>query len=309
MAKFGASISFGGNSTKDIKFGEKDSTNIFELEQMFLNLQVPQRTNNLHRGKLYGSQAGVCPRKNVINSFLETDATLSLSGSFYTSSGDCLEKNWIELLDYNDKLIANSVKLADNPNFIKESEATNCLLYGMDEYLGYSGILDFVVLHDSKVWLLDSKVCGELPEKNSYNYERQVQFYSAVTGIDNSALLYLSRNIRKDFNRELDIAVLKVDCSHEKLLDVMTVAFLSKLCVDNEILPNKTQFFKKTVHCKNCSFVDFCYNDGDLELYPLVQDEELLVKLEKEAEELAVKFMKTRKSRFFQFYEKFLKEI
>lgn len=301
MAMFGQSIH---SLAKEGKV--KDYVGDFELENLFKSLTVPSRVKEKLNGKLFASEAGNCARKNVISSTIDLVETMEISGKFYTNVGQCIEEVFAELLEHNSKLISNSLRIYDDVKFVKEFN-DNFILYQNDVRIGFSGIIDLIVQNNGELTLIDVKTCGELPEKVSNQYEKQILFYSAVTGIDNVAILYQSRNIKGSFSEPIDLRVIKVSTEYDKLLEVVTTAYFSKLCFENEILPTKNEKYKKTVHCKYCNFSNFCYEGEALELYPLIQDEKLEKELLIKAEELAKKFLENRQNRFRLFYEKFLK--
>lgn len=303
MPMFGKSIH--SNFKEVVDEEKKVSGANYELEYMIQNLSIPQKVRDKLNGKLFASEAGFCPRKNVLNSFLSHQEEMQIAGKFYTAVGDCIENAYADLFKFNGKLVVNSLRIYDNESYVKTFDQ-KFIFFDDDEKINYSGIVDLIILNDGQLYLLDVKTCGELPEKNSLGYERQVQFYSAVLGINKCGILYQSRNIKSSFTNPLDVRILNVDTSVEKLTEVMTIAYFSKLCIENELLPKRNEKFKKTVQCKHCSFNDFCHNQGSLETYPLIEDDEEELKLWQKSEKLAEKFLENQKVRFERFYNYYL---
>lgn len=284
----------------NVKYGSDYNT---DLENMIKGL-VPKVDVRRPLGtKLHARNAGFCSRLNVFNSFLSTTFAPSLAGKFYTESGSCIEKIYVDLLTEQEKVCVHDLKITDNPEYLYNKYNLNQkkLLFKDSEYLGYSGVVDLVMYdHNDELTIVDVKTVGELPDKDSLNYVRQIQFYSAVLGVDNAVILYQSRNIkdRNDYQSPLMMKVSKVDTSEETLTTVIETAFLSKLSIDNHLLPNIAYNFKKTVSCKNCDFSNFCWENNSEGLkVPLMQDLDLEVQLMEQSQILAKKFMGERKER------------
>ena len=293
----------------NVKYGSDYNT---DLENMIKSL-VPKVDVRRPLGtKLHVRNAGFCSRLNVFNSFLETTFAPTLSGKFYVESGNCIEQIYVSLLDENNKVCVSDLKITDNKSYLYNKHNLNQqkLLLDNSEYLGYSGVVDLIMYdHNDELTIVDVKTVGEFPDKDSLNYVRQVQMYSAILGINSAILLYQSRNIRdkNDYQNPLMMKVSKIDTSEETLTRVVEIAFLSKLSIENHLLPSIAFNFRKTVSCKNCDFQKFCWENNSEGLkVPLVQDLDLEVELMEQSQTLARKFMEERKLRFQMFDKKFV---
>lgn len=293
----------------NIKYGNDYSS---DLETMIKGLLPRSEVRRPLGSKLHVRNAGFCSRLNVMNSVLTTTFAPSISGKFYVESGSCIEKIYVDLLDENNKVCIHDLKVTDNKDYLVNKHNANQqkLLLDNSEYLGYSGVIDLVMFdHNDELTIVDVKTVGELPEKDSLNYVRQVQMYSAILGVDNAVLLYQSRNIkdRNDYQNPLMMKISKIDTSEDTLLGVVETAFLSKLSIEHKLLPNISYNFKKTVSCKNCDFSNFCWDNNSEGLkVPLVQDLDLEVQLMEQSQKLARKFMEERTLRYQLFDKKFV---
>lgn len=275
------------------------------LMDYFLTLEFPVEKRNKLNGKLYGSNAGYCARNNILLSMTEKDIQHSLTQKLRMELGNCTEHFFLELFENNDILIVDSLKITDNRDNISDNDKFWILFE--DSQINYSGKIDFVIAKDKKeLWLLDCKTTSKIPEKNSLKYVRQIQFYSAVLGIDKIGLLYQPPSVEDVYNGGLNGKVHVIDSSYESLLNVAIIAFFSNLCWKNELLPGIPNKFYKTSQCKYCDFNNYCWGNEELNLYPLIQDEQLEFELMDKAIEFAKIWMSNRKERFNLFFEKII---
>lgn len=196
------------------------------------------------RPYLYGSDAGLCARRNVL---LQNNSWVTSSKSptnlAYMAMGVGLEDMLAASLHDKGRLLIQSLRLPLFPEF------------------KVSGKIDFVIFdHQEELSLIEVKTCGKLPLEPKPTHLAQIQTYAAISGINRAWLTYISRDVRVDFGDTLAIRSFFVDCSDEALLNRLTIASLSFLSEREKLLPPVPAHFRKHTECHYCEFRDlFCW--------------------------------------------------
>jgi len=198
------------------------------------------------RPHLYGSDAGLCPRKNVFYSqnvwypFFMQPSTRT-----YMAIGVALENLLGEALKEHGRL------LAANPYLVEMPEVK------------IRGKIDFIILdHQDEVALVEVKSCGDLPLSPNPQHLAQIEMYCAVSGVHKAYLTYISRKVQDQAHWGPDIAIrtFPIDCSEAALTHRLFIAVFSQLCIEAASLPNIPASFRKTLECRYCPFLDFCWS-------------------------------------------------
>ena len=196
------------------------------------------------RPYLYGSDAGLCARRNVLlehNSWLPSSKSPATAA--YMAIGVGLEDMLAAALKRNEKLLVQSLRLIEMPE------------------VKISGKIDLVVFdHEDKLSLIEVKTCGELPPEPKPTHLAQIQTYAAVSGVHRCWLTYISRNVRDSFTEKLSLRSFLVDTSQEVLVSRLKTALLSRLASNERKLPPVPATFRKHTECHYCEFRDhFCW--------------------------------------------------
>ena len=263
-------------ATKKVKVPELNP-----FRDFMLNLFVENIIVEVHE-RLYAINAGFCPRKNVFEAFHSTTEITDALRIFRQNFGHSAEATWVEILNKQGRLIGNDIRISDIKGHFDEDDFG--YIFSGDEFLNYSGKIDFVFHGENgEIILADSKNVSSLPDAPALNYVRQLQFYSAITGIDNAVLLYTTRQC--GFISELEFSYFFVDTSQKALEQVLFTAFLSRLSINERLLPSIPEGFRKTTTCRYCKFNNLCWGeDKESIVYPL---ENILVEDEMRLEHLA----------------------
>lgn len=208
------------------------------------NILLTQTSPAKARPWLYGADAGLCARRNVLlehNTWIAGEKSPATNA--YMVIGVSLEGMLVEALKRAGRLVATQLKLP-----------------AMDEVYvsGYIDILHFD--SEDKLAITEVKTCGKLPEEPNPVHLAQVQFYAAATGIYRAWLTYISRNVRSDFGTKLSMRTFAVDCSELALHNRLLTAAISRLASDVHKLPPVPAHFRKHTECHYCEFRDaFCW--------------------------------------------------
>lgn len=197
------------------------------------------------RPYLYGADAGLCARRNVL---LEHNTWIpgfkSATSAAYMAIGVGLEDMLAGALKRNNRLLAQGQRLVLMPE------------------VKISGKIDLIVFdHDDELALVEVKTCGQLPTEPSPNYLAQIQTYAAVSGIHRCWLTYISRNVRDSFTEKLSMRTFPVDTSEAVLKGRLQTALISRKAADAGKLPPVPATFRKHTECHYCEFRDhFCWD-------------------------------------------------
>lgn len=264
------------------------SSNYEEMEYNYLLDLNSDIITKQKRERLLASYAGFCARKNYYLAQSSVEDTDNLSSKLYKNIGLAIEDTISKGLINNNKLIAFQHKL----------EIT-------DQCLNIGGVIDYVYLDNANnITIGECKSVKELSSEKGKGYtvtlahKVQSLIYSAYTGIDNVNLIVVSRKVIESFQQPVAMGIFNLDTSYEELLKVMTTAYYSQLCIDNNIIPIKDSTFRKTIECKYCPFLDICSTSEDK-----LEHSDIL----EEADELAKVFLSNRNERFNTF-KKLLKQ-
>jgi hypothetical protein len=207
-------------------------------QEMLSEVQPPSG-----RPHLYGSDAGLCARKNVFYSqntwvpFQMTGATRA-----YMAVGVALENMLAERMAKAGRLVKQDTWIPLMPEL---------KIRGKIDLIGYD-VLD-------RLSLFEIKSCGKLPEAPNVQHLAQIQMYCAVTGIESAWLTYISRNVQANYGPKVDIRSFRVDTSAATLKKRLYTAALSELSIQEGSVPAIENDFRKTLECRYCPFLDFCW--------------------------------------------------
>ena len=197
------------------------------------------------RPHLYGSDAGLCARKNVFysrNSW--SPFNMQPSTRTYMAIGVALENLLAEGLKEKGKLIAQ------NPYLVAMPEVK------------IRGKIDLVIFDsEDELALVEVKSCGELPSAPNPQHLAQIQLYCAVSGVHRAWLTYISRKVQDQnaWGPNISIRSFRVDTGEIPLTYRLYVALLSNLAISKGKLPLPPAHFRKTEECRYCPFLDFCW--------------------------------------------------
>ena len=196
---------------------------------------------------LSGKDAAYCPRKNYLKSKLKTKESLTALPLVTAEFGKIYETLLLNQLQVSGDLAGYDLTINDDLFYIPN--------------LSYFGVIDAVISTDNEFLLIDVKTKHDLKDNTPSEQDiAQISFYSAITGLP-CALVYLSRKVTEEFNKiTYEVIPIEVNANH-----ILHMAFFSTYCIKWNILPNIPKTFKKSIHCKYCSFYDYCWKDTPLE--------------------------------------------
>lgn len=237
------------NSLKRVEAGEailhKGDTRLREADiDAWYQEQIRETGSASKRPYLYGSDAGLCARRNVLlehNTWIPTGKSPATAA--YMAIGVGLEDMLAAALKRRQRLLAQGQRLVDLTE------------------VKISGKIDLIVFdHDDQLALVEVKTCGELPTEPKAVHLAQIQTYAAVSGIHRCWLTYISRNVRDSFTEKLSLRSFPVDCSEDVLKGRLATALLSRTASDSHRLPPIPATFRKHNECHYCEFRDqFCW--------------------------------------------------
>lgn len=198
------------------------------------------------RPYLYGADAGLCARRNVLLEHNEWIASnKSATTIAYMKIGVALEEMLVSALKRAGRLVASQLPLPKIPE------------------VKVNGYIDMVVFDsEDELALVEVKTCGKLPSAISPTHLAQIQFYAAASGLHKAWVTYISRNVREEFGNELAIRTFPVDCGEAQLKARILTAVLSRLASDEHRLPPVPAHFRKHTECHYCEFRDFaCWRE------------------------------------------------
>lgn len=193
------------------------------------------------RVHLYGADAGLCARRNVLlahNTWIANEVTPASSA--YMRIGVALEDMLASALQSKGKLLVQNMWLTEIPGLL------------------IRGKIDLTVLdHEDELSLIEVKTCGKLPDSPKPPHLAQIQTYAAVSGIHRCWLTYISREVRFEYGPNLALRTFAVDCGEETLRERLKIAVLSRDASLQRTLPPIPPHFRKHTECHYCEFRDY----------------------------------------------------
>jgi len=186
----------------------------------------------------YGATAAFCPRQNFLmfRDWPNAKNTSSTS-SLYMNIGNGIEAALVNALVRNDKLFATNI-------YIPKVEPK------------ISGKVDLVYIDNlGRLTLGEVKSCGKLPYEPKFGHLWQTYCYSAVTGIQNVNIIYVSRNVLGE-NMKIAMRVFPVEIDERILKLVFNKVMIAKTAIDGEWIPPIPADFRKSYECGFCMFKD-----------------------------------------------------
>jgi hypothetical protein len=199
------------------------------------------------RAHLYGADAGLCARRNVLlehNTWVPSE-TSSATNAYY-AIGIALEDMLCKGLENANQLIASNPYLVEIPG------------------LKIRGKIDLVIVdHQEELALVEVKSCGKLPTEPRPTHLVQAQTYAAVSGIHKVWLTYISRHVNpqgEKWGPNVAMRSFLVDTGTEVLKERLRVALVSVAASRLRQLPPVPAHFRKHTECHYCEFRDlFCW--------------------------------------------------
>lgn len=206
----------------------------------------------VRRKSLYSGDTAYCPRRGALHIATPDDVkeTNDIVGAIYQGVGIGAHDAVGSWFGLSGKLVA--------------SEA-----YYKNKVLGLGGYIDAVILLDGEHHIVELKTIGKkLPKKPKLKHVFQAATYSVVSGIDNTHIVYISRDVAKytggirqlkavEFSLEDSIRRSGIDLRKEALKNVAFAA----AGVELKIIPNIPRHIKYKSHCKYCPFFQTCWED------------------------------------------------
>lgn len=194
---------------------------------------------------LYGSDAGLCARKNVFYS--QNDSVpfiMQPSTRTYMAIGVALENLLAEALKDAGRLIAQNPYLIAMPE-VKVRGKIDLVIFDMEDELA----------------LVEVKSCGELPTEPNPQHLAQIQTYCAISGVHRAYLTYISRKVQgnSSWGPNVDIRSFRVDTDKDSLYFRLYTVALSDLAIKEKKLPLINPTFRKTLECRYCPFLNYCW--------------------------------------------------
>lgn len=215
---------------------------------------------------------------NIVLNALTTKRLNKKRTSFYPSDALCSRKHWLEMHEEYEfeanPILTYSAAIGNATEYmlikhLMETDSKlvwafdlsiNSKIDGFDkmEWLDYSGKIDLILNIANTLIVCDVKTYGK--DLRIEQYTAQLQFYAAVTGLENAAILAFSRNLVE--NGRFAFKYIPISVTREDKINAVTVAYYAQLCYDYDILPHKPKGFRKTVECKYCHFKHRCWDNN-----------------------------------------------
>lgn len=206
------------------------------------------------RPHLYGADAGLCARRNVLLEKNEwVDSNVNAAGTAFMAIGVALENQLAEALRRGGSLVVQGHRTVDMPE------------------LPIRGKYDLVVFDSQdELAIIEVKTCGELPTEAKPTHLAQIQMYAAISGIESCWLTYISRKIVP--LQPLQTRTFAVECGADALTQRLQIAALSRAAADLGWLPPQPPTFRKHTECHYCEFRDFfCWGKAETATRPATQ--------------------------------------
>lgn len=226
---------------------------IDDLYQRCLRQTQPARK----RTYLWGSDAGVCPRKNLYNQEIPLPFNYYPSTKGYMAYGVAMEDLLAKSLADHDRLVKQDIRLV---------ELESSLIPGMR----ISGKMDIICLdHNDEVALVECKTCGALPSRPKVNHLKQLLIYAAVSGFNNCYLTYISRKVSTSGSKgKLDMISFPIEINDEVLYEVLYTACLSQCCMNEKRAVPVPHGYRKHQECAWCDFDSYCWPYDETPIEP-----------------------------------------
>lgn len=204
-------------------------------EQFFVKM-LSMQEDFTARKHLYGASAAFCPRQNYLMSHDWPSGTnVSSTSSLYMNIGNGIESAIVEGLTKNGRLYAENV-------YIPTIEPR------------VSGKIDIVYADENDEFAIgEIKSCGALPTQPKLGHFWQTATYSAISGVDNVKIIYMSRNVIDD-RQNIAIRAFKLDMTRDLLTQVFTKILVSQTSIDENWMPPIPATFRKSTECRFCMF-------------------------------------------------------
>lgn len=224
------------------------------------------------RAHLWGADAGLCARRNVLLEHNEGISSVTTAASnAYMSIGVALEDMLARSLRERNRLYTQGMYLVEIPD------------------LRIRGKIDLVVLdHEEQLALIEVKTCGKLPTSPQPTHLAQIQTYAAVSGITRCWLTYISRNVATEpWGPGVAVRTFRIDTDQDVLKGRLHTAVVSRLSSDIHRLPPIPSTFRKHTECHYCEFRDsHCWiprpglRTEDKDTYPLERNPVVEISIE-----------------------------
>lgn len=198
-------------------------------------------SNPLRRNKMYGGTAGGCGRHSVLMQLTDETDTFSASSALYMKIGSAVHEAVSDSLYAQGLLIFKEYRIKP------------------PHWLNLGGYVDNVFMWEGKVSLLEVKTCGGLPASPKIEHVRQAQVYSLITGIDQTFIFYVSRNVGMPIPKVTSFLVDTSDLTY-----VANNLVLGHLGMVHKFIPSIPADFRPSHStCQYCPFKTRCWEDDE----------------------------------------------
>jgi hypothetical protein len=194
-------------------------------------------------GRLWASQAAVCPRQAVLSSTRHDTELTTPASTGYFRLGSCIEDIVIDALKKEGALLWAQYKLPDIG-------------------LNLGGSIDGVVLVGGRVKVLEIKSCGELPAEPKLEHRAQAMVYSAVTGLP-PIVFYFSRSVAS-FDGALKVREFNLSPSVDEMRATMFQVAYARIAIERGVIPGIPDTITAEKQCGFCPWKSHCWRDAPL---------------------------------------------
>lgn len=203
-------------------------------------LQKFSADSEVWRRHFHARDFAYCPRKAILSCTINRSTTSSwdTKSEFYTSIGNAVHKAVCRILRSEGVLLNQELRIEN-------------------DWLDFGGYIDAIVKIDDSIQIIEIKTCGKLPTSPYNEHQFQVATYGLLTGIEDTRILYVSRNVMSYPARTLEIAEFRVPASLQK--DALNNMAITKAFWDLKLIPPIPTNIKSSRQCNFCPFKAFCW--------------------------------------------------
>ena len=196
------------------------------------------------KGRIFGSDGIVCPRKTVLLHHVEKHqkSKTSAASRLYFKMGDGMQEVLGVGLENAGMLVFEEWKIDDSEVSIGER-------------------IDWIVIKDGKLRGIEAKTCNKLPNEAKSAHVFQARTYQLMTGLPFD-VLYASRNVA-DFHGNLKIASFELEWNEEIEWDTAERMATIHVYDKHNLLPDIPSNKTSASACSWCPFKSRCW-DGEV---------------------------------------------
>lgn len=194
-------------------------------------------------GRLYASQAAVCPRQATLSSTRQDQEVTTPASASYYALGNAIEELILGALRREGALLYPQYRLPD-----------------VDLNLG--GYVDGIVLVGGRVHVLEVKSCGELPSEPKLEHRAQAMVYAAITGLP-PIVFYFSRTVA-GYGGDLKTREFALSPSSDELRATLYQVAYAREAIDAGVIPEIPTHFASDKDCGYCPWKSHCWSGEPL---------------------------------------------